>query len=101
MTYVWVIRFEDDLFLGYQHRRLLIFRLSVSKMTHFQAISVELTVFRLSASKMTYFGLSAPKMTTVRVITIEDDSFLDYQRRRQLVFWLISVEYDQAMREKR
>ena len=52
MTYFLVISVEDDLFLGYQRRKCLIFELSESEMTY------------------------------VWVISVEDDLFEGYQRRR-------------------
>ena len=58
MTYLWAIRIEDQLFSGYQRRKLLV------------------------------FGLSASMMTWFRVISVEDDLFLGYQCRRWLLFEL-------------
>ena len=73
MTSVWVISvedvwfllvfsLEDDLFLGYQRRRWLIFGLSASMMTSVWDISVEDVSFLL-------------------VFSLEDEQILGYQRR--------------------
>ena len=61
MTYFWAINVEDNLFLGYQLRRLVIFRISASKTTYFQVIRVEDDFW---------------------VISVEDDVDLGYQRSR-------------------
>ena len=57
MNYIWVISVEDDLFLDYQHRKCVIFK------------------------------LPALKMTCFRVIMLEDDLFVGYQRRELFILW--------------
>ena len=60
MIYFWVISVEDDLFVGYQHRQLLILGLAASKMTYVWVISVEDELF----------------------LGVDDDLRLGHQRRR-------------------